>query len=168
MQNITNIRRDVLSMKPIPLDSGIARAKNSILLGVEARSTSLPEPSMAAYLLPEEAPTREEVNSFDGPVLIEFGTGWCGYCRAIAPLVSELLGKYPGVHHIKVEDGSGRPLGRSFKVQLWPNLVFMRDGKVLQQSARPDCKQIEQGLQAITSDQSAESPSPSTRGPSAS
>jgi thioredoxin 1 len=123
---------------------------------------------MAAYLLPEEAPSREEVNSFEGPVLLEFGTGWCGYCRAIVPLVSELLGKYPGVHHIKVEDGSGRPLGRSFKVQLWPNLVFMRDGKVVQQSARPDRTEIERGLIAITRDPTAESPSPSTHGPSAS
>jgi thioredoxin 1 len=155
-------------MKPILPDTGIARARNSTLLGVEARFTLLPEPSMVAYLLPEEAPSREEVNSFEGPVLLEFGTGWCGYCRAIVPLVSDLLAKYPDVHHIKVEDGSGRPLGRSFRVQLWPNLVFMRDGKVVQQSARPDRKEIERGLIAITRDPTEESPSPSTHGPSAS
>jgi thioredoxin 1 len=82
------------------------------------------------------------------------------------PIVNELLTKHPGVHHLKVEDGSGRKLGRSFQVKLWPNLVFLRDGKVLQQSARPDRAEIERGLEAITD--APESPVPSTRAPSAS
>jgi thioredoxin 1 len=105
---------------------------------------------MAAYLLPEEAPTREEVNSFEGPVLLEFGTGWCGHCRAAAPIVDGLLEQYPGVHRIRVEDGSGRALGRSFQVKLWPTLVFLRDGKVMKQVSRPDRREIEEGLKAIT------------------
>ncbi len=104
---------------------------------------------MATYLLPDEAPTRDEVNSFEGPVVVEFGTGWCGYCRALAPVVDKLLADFPGVRHVKVEDGSGRPLGRSFFVKLWPTLVFMRDGKVLQQSARPDRPTVLAGLEAI-------------------
>jgi thioredoxin 1 len=33
------------------------------------------------------------------------------------------------VRHVKVEDGSGRRLGRSFGVKLWPTLVFLRDGR---------------------------------------
>jgi thioredoxin 1 len=110
---------------------------------------------MARYLTPEEAPTREDVNAWDGPVLLEFGTDWCGYCRAIVPLVQSQLAEHPEVRHIKVEDGSGRPLGRSFGVKLWPNLVFMKDGKVLQQSARPDRAAIANGFQAIIG---AESP----------
>lgn len=104
---------------------------------------------MPAYLLPEEAPTREDVNRFDGLVLLEFGTGWCGYCRAIGPLVESLLAQYPSVRHIKVEDGSGRPLGRSFRVTLWPTLVFMRDGKVVQQVARPEKTDIQAGFESI-------------------
>ena len=43
----------------------------------------------------------------------------------------------------------GRPLGRSFRVKLWPNLVFLRDGKVLKQVARPDVEQVREGLEAI-------------------
>jgi thioredoxin 1 len=41
------------------------------------------------------------------------------------------------VRHLKVEDGPGRPLGRSFQVRLWPNLVFLKDGTVVRQLARP-------------------------------
>ncbi|HVJ67876.1 MAG TPA: thioredoxin family protein [Caulifigura sp.] len=104
---------------------------------------------MANYLLPAEAPTRDEVNGFEGPVLLEFGTAWCGYCRAIAPVVDSLLADFPAVRHIKIEDGSGRPLGRSFFVTLWPTLVFLRDGKVVKQISRPEKKEILAGLEAI-------------------
>lgn len=54
------------------------------------------------------------------------------------------------MQHLKVEDGPGRALGRSFRVKLWPNLIFLKDGRVVQQSARPEMAEVEQGLKAIT------------------
>lgn len=63
--------------------------------------------------------------------------------------MAALLPKHPGVQHIKVEDGKGRPLGRSFRVKLWPTLVFLKDGQVVQQVARPERREIEQGLEAL-------------------
>ena len=53
------------------------------------------------------------------------------------------------MRHIKVEDGPGRPLGRSFRVKIWPNLVFLRDGEVVQQLARPAVEEVRAGLEAI-------------------
>jgi thioredoxin 1 len=41
------------------------------------------------------------------------------------------------VRHIKVEDGPGRPLGRSFGVRLWPTLVFLREGQERARLVRP-------------------------------
>jgi thioredoxin 1 len=55
------------------------------------------------------------------------------------------------VRHIKVEDGKGKPLGRSFRVKLWPTLVFLRDGQVLGQVSRPESNQVREGLAAIAS-----------------
>jgi len=72
-----------------------------------------------------------------GPSLIEFGTDWCGFCRAAQPLVSAALAQHPGVRHLKIEDGSGLPLGRSFGVRLWPTLVFLKDGQEVMRSVRP-------------------------------
>ena len=89
-----------------------------------------------------------------GPVLLEFGTGWCGFCQAIQRPLEALLASFPQVRHIKVEDGKGRVLGRSFKVKLWPNLVFLRDGQVVMQLARPQPEEIRQGLESITTNPS--------------
>jgi len=59
------------------------------------------------------------------------------------------LDKFPAIQHLKIEDGKGKPLGRSFHVKLWPTLVFMRDGQVAKQVARPSPEEIQEGLEAI-------------------
>lgn len=104
---------------------------------------------MSDYLDPENAPSREQVDRMQGLVVLEFGTAWCGYCQAFAPVLDEVVKQHPGVRHIKVEDGRSRPLGRSFGVRLWPNLVFLRDGEVVRQLARPDRDQLREALDAL-------------------
>jgi len=98
----------------------------------------------------EDEPTRAEVDALPGPVLVEFGADWCPHCQALQPALKDALARHPGVKHIKVADGKGKPLGRSFRVKLWPNLVFMRDGQVIQQLARPAADDVEAGIAAIT------------------
>ncbi len=85
----------------------------------------------------ESAPARDEVDAMRGPVVVEFGNDWCGHCRAAAPHVAAVLATYPDAVHLKIADGPGRRLGRSFGVKLWPTLVFMRDGTELARVVRP-------------------------------
>ncbi|MEO7242543.1 MAG: thioredoxin family protein [Variovorax sp.] len=85
----------------------------------------------------EKAPTREAVDAMSGAVVLDFGTNWCGHCNAARPFVDQVLGPHDGVVHVKVEDGSGRPLGRSFHVKLWPTLVFLHDGSEVARVVRP-------------------------------
>jgi thioredoxin 1 len=103
----------------------------------------------AGYIAPAEAPTRDEIDRSQGLVLLEFGTDWCGICRALAPHVTALVEKHPGLRHLKVEDGPGQPLGRSFRVKLWPNLVFLRDGVVVRQLVRPSAAELRNAFAEI-------------------
>ena len=102
----------------------------------------------AAY--EEHEPKREQVDALQGPTLLEFGSPWCGHCMRAAPLVEEALSEHPGVRHIRIADGSGRPLGRSYRVKLWPTLVFLDAGKEVERLVRPgDSRSIEQALDRI-------------------
>ena len=95
-------------------------------------------------------PARAEIDALEGPAVIEFGTPWCGYCRATQPLLAKALSSRPNVRHIKIEDGSGRRLGRSFGVKLWPTLVFLLAGKEVARLVRPtDSNAIDRALSQI-------------------
>jgi thioredoxin 1 len=80
--------------------------------------------------------SREEVDAWPGAAVVEFGTNWCGHCQAAQPAVRKALAEFPG-RHAKVEDGPGRPLGRSYRVKLWPTLVFLKDGVEQSRLVRP-------------------------------
>jgi thioredoxin 1 len=100
----------------------------------------------------ETEPLRAAVDALDGATLLEFGAPWCEHCAATQPLIAEAFAGYPQVRHIRVEDGSGRPLGRSFKIKLWPTLIFLKDGQEQSRLVRPhDAAVIEQALAQINS-----------------
>lgn len=103
----------------------------------------------AQYRDETQTPSREALDAITGPVLLEFGTASCGYCRALAPRIASLLDAHPEIRHIKVEDGPGRPLGRSFGVRIWPNLVFLRDGQLVRQLARPGHDQLDDAFKTL-------------------
>lgn len=91
------------------------------------------------------APSRAEVDALDGFTLLEFGTAWCGHCRAAQPLLGPAMAERD-LRHLKIEDGPGRPLGRSFRVKLWPTLILMRQGVELARLVRPTSSQAIEDL----------------------
>lgn len=95
-------------------------------------------------------PARAQIDSLEGPALLEFGSPTCGHCRAAQGLLATALADHPSLRHIKIADGSGRPLGRSFKVKLWPTLVFLSSGLEVARLVRPnDATEIGSALTQI-------------------
>lgn len=98
----------------------------------------------------ESTQTREALEQTSGPVVVEFGASWCGICGGFTPQAAAAFAPYSQVQHIRVEDGPGKRLGRSFGVKLWPTFIFLHDGQIVQKSVRPSRTEVERGLQAIT------------------
>jgi thioredoxin 1 len=87
-----------------------------------------------------EALSRAEVDALPGPTVLEFGTNWCGICQAATPAIAQALAAQAAaapLRHLRVEDGPGRPLGRSFGIKLWPTLVLLQDGREVARVVRP-------------------------------
>ncbi len=88
-----------------------------------------------------DAPARQEFDVLAGATVLEFGTNWCGHCMAsqapLAQAMAEASAMQTPLQHFKIEDGPGRPLGRSYRVKLWPTLIFLRDGVEVARLVRP-------------------------------
>ena len=98
----------------------------------------------------DKEPTREKVDDLEGSTVIEFGAPWCGYCQAAQPLIAEAFSAHPAIRHLKIEDGRGRRLGRSFGVKLWPTLIFLKEGQEIARLVRPtDQQEINQSMACI-------------------
>jgi len=104
-------------------------------------------------------PTREAVAAMPGSVVIEFGVDWCPHCQqaagpvsmalaaaladvravagAAAPTGAGVAAAADTLQYLRLEDERARPLGRSFKVKLWPTLLFLQDGVEMARVVRP-------------------------------
>lgn len=91
---------------------------------------------------------RETADGLQGLVVLQFGTNWCGHCQNAQAVVEPVLAARPDVQRHLIEDGPGRPLGRSYRIKLWPTLVLLRDGRELGRVVRPqDASQVQDLLQ---------------------
>ncbi len=66
-----------------------------------------------------------------GLVLIDFYADWCGPCRAIAPILEEIASDRTELRIVKVNVDKEPDLASRFEVMSIPNLVLLKDDKVL-------------------------------------
>ena len=92
----------------------------------------------SAFTPQDQEATAEQLASQRGWLMLEFGAPWCGHCQAAQPLLAAAMQARPDLAHLKIEDGKGRRLGRSFAVKLWPTLILLHNGQEVGRLVRPD------------------------------
>ncbi|BBF85269.1 thioredoxin [Aquitalea magnusonii] len=98
----------------------------------------------------DQDPSAEQLQATPGRLLLEFGAPWCAHCQVVQPLLASAMQQHPDLPHLKIEDGKGRRLGRSFRVKLWPTLLLLQDGQEMARLVRPDSQQaVEQFLAGL-------------------
>ncbi len=71
-----------------------------------------------------------EALNCDKPVLVDFYADWCGPCRMVAPVVSEIAKEHPEYKICKVNVDEEGALAQAFNVSSIPMLAVIRNGKV--------------------------------------
>ena len=95
---------------------------------------------------------RDTADALQGLVVLQFGTNWCGYCQNAHAVIEPVMASRSDVARHLIEDGPGRPLGRSYRVKQWPTLVLLRDGQEVGRLVRPqDATQLQDLLKAASS-----------------
>ena len=71
----------------------------------------------------------ETISSSEVPVVVDFWAEWCGPCKMIAPILTEIAGEHEGALRIAKLNVDEHPdLARRFDVMSIPTLLVFEDG----------------------------------------
>lgn len=86
---------------------------------------------MAEIKLTQQNFVNEVINS-DKPVLVDFWASWCGPCRMIAPIVSEIAEESADRIKVgKVNVDEEQMLAAQFEIISIPTLLVFKNGKIV-------------------------------------
>jgi len=77
---------------------------------------------------------KKEVLDFSGLILVDFWAPWCGPCKMLNPVLSEIEEKHTGkikIGKLNVDEASA--IANKYQVMSIPTLIIFKNGKVLEQ-----------------------------------
>lgn len=83
---------------------------------------------MSEIILTEENFNDEVINS-DKPVLVDFWASWCGPCKMLSPVISEIAKENQSIKVGKINVDEQQKLAYEYGIQSIPTLVLFKDGK---------------------------------------
>ena len=93
----------------------------------------------------------ESLKSGDMPLVVDFWATWCGPCRMVGPIISELATQYDGKVAVgKCDVEENEELAQEFGIRNIPTILFFKNGQVVDKivGAQPKAK-IEEKFQAL-------------------
>ncbi len=76
----------------------------------------------------------QKVLNSSTPTLVDFWAEWCGPCKAIAPIVSEVATTFQGkINVMKMNIDNNPETPTQFQIKGIPTLILFKDGKMIDQ-----------------------------------
>ena len=76
----------------------------------------------------------QEVLQSDVPVLVDFWATWCGPCKMLSPVISEIAAQADGFKVVSVDVDEEQELAMRYKVSAIPTLLVFKNGEVANRS----------------------------------
>jgi thioredoxin 1 len=93
----------------------------------------------------------ESLKKGEKPLVVDFWATWCGPCRMVGPIISELAGEYDGKVVVgKCDVEENEDLAVEYGIRNIPTILFFKNGQVVDKIVGAQAKaRIQEKFEAL-------------------